>query len=99
MLMVAIANEGHMPIDKVRDSIKTLVKGGALFSKVRDINYDANCADIDKVTAARGFKRGVGLWLMLVVVIAGGKLTKVAAFIIVLTVDIGSISIGVIDMV
>ena len=43
-------------------------------------------------------KRGVNIWLVLVVVIARKKSIKVAVFIIVLTIDIGPVFVGIIGV-
>ena len=87
-----------MPVGSVGGGTKAVVEGGASPSGVGDTNDDANGADIDEVAAAGGPKRGVGVWPVLVVVIAGGGSTEVAAFIIVPTVGIGPVSVGVVGV-
>ena len=78
----------------VGDAEEVLI--GASPSGVGDTDDDANGADIDEMAAAGGPMGEDGVWPMLVVVIAGGGLTKVAAFIIGPTVGIGPVSVGVV---
>lgn len=63
-----------------------------------DTNNDANSIDINKVAIARGPKREVDIWPMLIVVIASKKSTQDIAFIIIPIIDIGLVSVGIIDM-
>ena len=98
MLVVAIVSKGFVPVGNVSGDIKPVIESRALLSGVGDTNDDANGADIDKVAAARGLKRGVDVWPILVVVIADGESSEVAAFIIVLTIDTSPIFVGVVGM-
>ena len=61
MLVVAIADEGHMPVGSIGNSIKVVVEGRALPNRIGDTNDDANSANIDEVAAAEGPKRGIGI--------------------------------------
>ena len=91
MLVVATADEGHMPVNSISSGIKAIIEGGALSSGIEDTNDDTNNADIDEVAAAGGPKRGVDIWQVLIVVIADGESIKVTTFIIVPSIGIGPV--------
>lgn len=97
--MVVTAGESHILVCKVNDDTKTMVESGALSNRVGNIYNDANSANIDEIAVAGGPKRGVDIWLVLVVVIAGRKSTKVVTFIIVPIVSISPVFVNVVDMV
>ena len=88
-----------MPINKVGDSIKTIVKSKALLSGLKDINKNANSADINKKADTGGLKKRDNIWLILVVVIADRESTKVAAFISLSNIDISPIFVSVVGIV
>lgn len=54
VLVVIIVSKRHMPVGNVNGGIKIVVKSEALPSKMRDMNNDANDADINEVAAAEG---------------------------------------------
>lgn len=88
-----------MSISKVSIGIKVVIKSETLLGRVQDTNDDINDTEFDKVAITSGFKKKVGIWLIRIVIIASGESTKDVAFIIVPIVSIGSISIGVVDIV
>ena len=67
---------------------------GALPSGVGDTDDDANGGDIDEVAAAGGPKGEVGVWPVLVVVIAGGGSAADAGFTIGSTAGAGPVPVG-----
>lgn len=81
---------------KVSDVEKVLTE--ALPSEIKNIDNKINSADINKIAAAEGSKREVGIWLVLIVVITNRRSTKVIVFIIGLTVNINSISMSIIGI-
>lgn len=81
---------------KVSDIEKVLT--GALPSEIKNIDNKINSADINKIAAAKGSKREVGIWLVLIVVITNRRSTKVVVFIIGPIVNINSISISIIGI-
>lgn len=98
MLIVVTIGERYVPISNVSSSTKIMIKSGALSYTMGHTNDETNSADIDELAIARGLKREVSIWPMLVVVIAGKRSTKVIIFIIVLIVGIGPVFIGIINM-
>lgn len=59
---------------RVGNAKKLLTKN--LLGRIGDMDNKINSADINKVTAFRSSKRGLGVWLILVMVIAGRELIK-----------------------
>lgn len=98
MLVIATADESHVPVNNVSGCIKAVIKSQALLNEIGDTNDDTNGTNIDEVTTTWSPKRGVNIWLVLVVVIARKKSIKVAVFIIVLTIDIGPVFVGIIGV-
>lgn len=88
-----------MPINKIDNGTKIIVKSKTLLSGIENTNNNANSAGIMKKADIEGFKKGVNIWLILVIVIASRGSTKVATFIIFLNIDISPIFNSIVGMV
>lgn len=112
MLVIAIANEDFVPINRLAGSIKAVVEGKiietltntrigdakkvftrALPIKVEDNDNITNNADINEMAILRCFIEEVGVWLVPVVVIIGGKSTIDIKFTINSTISVGPLPI------